>query len=109
MKQDNTNTNGLSSGGISLLWVHGCIQQENVIVSINPSCKHNFINVNLAKKLQVYAKHIQSTQVDGENVQLFKDLKLTMDKYVLHSNFYSLDMKDGYYFGISLDGFNWYN
>ena len=44
--------------------------------------------------MQVSAKHIQSTQVDGENVQLFKDLKLTMDKYVLHSYFYALDMKD---------------
>ena len=51
VKQDNTNTNGLSSGGISLLQVHGCIQQEKVIFSINPSCKHNFINVHLAKKL----------------------------------------------------------
>lgn len=32
--------------------------------------------------------------MDGENVQLFKDLKLTMDKYVVHSDFYALDMKD---------------
>ena len=31
--------------------------------------------------------------MDGEHVQLFKDLKLTMDKYVLHSGFYALDMK----------------
>ena len=62
-------------------------------MSINPSCKHNFININLAKKFQVYAKHIQSKQGDGENVQFFKDLKLTMDKYVLHSDFYALDMK----------------
>lgn len=68
-------TNGLSSSGISLLQVHGCIQQEQVIVSINPICKHDFINVNLENKLQVFAKHIQSTQVDGEHVQLFKDLK----------------------------------
>ena len=32
--------------------------------------------------------------MDGENDQLFKDLKRTMDKYVLHSYFYALDMKD---------------
>ena len=44
--------------------------------------------------MQVSTKHIQSTQVDGEHVQLFKDLKLTMDNYVLHSGFYALDMKD---------------
>ena len=62
----------------SLLQVHGWIQQENVIVYINLSCTHNFINVNLEKKLQVSAKHIQSAQVDGKNVQLFKDLKLTI-------------------------------
>ena len=30
--------------------------------------------------------------MDGENFQIFKDLKITMDKYVLHSEFYSLDM-----------------
>ena len=36
-------TNGLSSGGISLLQVHRCIQQEKVIVSINPRYKTNLI------------------------------------------------------------------
>jgi hypothetical protein len=61
-------------------------------VSINPSCKHNFINVNLAKKLQVPAKHIENTQVDDEDVQVYKDLKLSMDKYVLHGDFYASDM-----------------
>ena len=44
--------------------------------------------------MQVPAKHIQGTQVDGENVQVFKDLKVTMDKYVLHSNFCAIDMDD---------------
>ena len=85
-------TNGLSSGGISLLHVHGCIQQERVIVYTNPHCKHNFINVHIEKKLQVSPKHIQSTQVDGGNVQVFKDLKITLDKYALHSNFQAIDM-----------------
>ena len=72
-------------GLFSTLKVHGCIQNENIFVSISPSYKHNFIHVNLAKKIQVPSKHIQSTQVDGENFQIFKDLKITMDKYVLHS------------------------
>lgn len=40
----------------SILQVHGCIQKEKVIISINPSCKHNFINVNLEKKLQFLSK-----------------------------------------------------
>jgi hypothetical protein len=31
----------------SILQVHGCIHKENVIVSINPSCKQNFINIQL--------------------------------------------------------------
>jgi hypothetical protein len=48
----------------------------------------------LVNRLQVPAKNIQSTQVEGENVQIFKDLKLTMDKYVLHSNFCAIDMND---------------
>jgi hypothetical protein len=48
----------------------------------------------LAKRLQVPTKHIQSTQVEGENVQIFKDLKITMDKYVLHSYFHAIDMDD---------------
>ena len=46
----------------------GLIQKEKIVVSINPSCKHNFINVNLAKKLQVRAKHIENTQVDDDDV-----------------------------------------
>ena len=32
-----------------------------------------------------------STQVDGEHVQVFKDMKITMDKYVLHSYFQAID------------------
>lgn len=51
----------LFSGAHALLHLHGCIQQEKVLVSINPSCNHNFINVNLTKRLQLPAKHIQST------------------------------------------------
>jgi hypothetical protein len=87
-------TKGLFSCGNSILQVHGCIQQEKVIVSINPGCMHNFINVNLAKRLQVLAKNIQSTQVEGENIQIFKYLKITMDKYVLHYDFHAIDMHD---------------
>ena len=79
-------------GLFSILKVRGCIQKENIIVSIIRSCKHNFMYVNLGKKLQVPIKHIQSTQVDGENFQFFKDLKIAIDKYVLHSEFYFLDI-----------------
>ena len=52
---------GLFSASISLLQVHGLIQKEKNIVSINLSCKQNLINVNLAKKLQVPAKHMENT------------------------------------------------
>ena len=83
---------GLFPTGISLLQVHGLIQKEKIIVSINPSCKQNLINVNLAKKLQVPAKQIENTQVDDEDVQIYKDLKLSMDKYVFHGDFYASDM-----------------
>ena len=93
-KKDIESHKGLFSCANILLQVHGCIQKEKVIVSINPNCKHNFINVNLNKRLKVPKKHIQGTRVDGENVQVFKDLKVTMDKYVLHSNFYAIDMDD---------------
>ena len=68
------------------------IQKEKIIVSINPNGKHNFINVKLAKKLQVPAKHIENTQVDDKDVQIYKDLKLSMDKYVFHGDFYASDM-----------------
>jgi hypothetical protein len=44
--------------------------------------------------LQVPKKNIQSTKVEGENVQNFKDFKITMDKYVLHSDFYAMDMDE---------------
>jgi hypothetical protein len=55
---------------------------------------HNFINVQLVNRLQVPIKNIQRTQVEGENVQIFKDLKITMDKYVLHPDFYAMDMDE---------------
>jgi len=48
----------------------------------------------LAKKLQVPGKNIQSTQVEGENIQNLKYLNITMNKYVLHSYFHSIDMND---------------
>ena len=93
-KKDIESHKCLFSCGNILLQVHGCIQKEKVIVSINPSCKHNFINVNLTKILQLLEKHIQGTQVDGENVKVFKDLKVTMDKYVLYSSFCAIDMDE---------------
>jgi hypothetical protein len=63
-------------------------------VSTIPSIKNNFINVNLAKILQVPRKHIQIPQVEGENVQFFNYLKIIMDKYVLQSYFHAIDMDD---------------
>jgi len=57
-KKETKKPKWLFSTGISLLEVDGCIQKEKIIVSINPSCKYNLINVNLAKRLQVSAKHI---------------------------------------------------
>jgi hypothetical protein len=81
-------------GDKSILQVHGCIHKENVIVSINPSGQHNFINVQLVNRLQIPANNIQSTQVEGKNVQIFKYLKVIMDKYVLHSDFYVMDMDE---------------
>jgi hypothetical protein len=48
----------------------------------------------LINRLQVPEKNIQITKIAGENVKLFKYLKLSMDKYVFHSNFEALDMGD---------------
>ena len=38
------------------------------------------------------SKHILSTQVDGETMQIFKNLKVSMGNYVLHSYFHARDM-----------------
>ena len=92
--KDTKRTKGLFSCGKSILQVQGCIHKEKVIISINPSCMHNFINVQLVNRLQVPINNIQSIDVEGENVQIFKDLKITMDKYVLHSDFYAMDMDE---------------
>ena len=51
---------GLFSCGNSILQVHGCIHKGKVIVSINPSCMYNLIDINLAKKFQVPGKNNQS-------------------------------------------------
>ena len=60
-KKENETRKGLFSASVSLFQVHGLIQKEKIVVSIYPSCTHNFMNVNLAKKLQVPAKHIENT------------------------------------------------
>lgn len=91
-KQDNEKHVGLFYIGISLLQVHGCIQKDKIIVSINPSCKKIFINFNLENRLQVPAKQMEHTKVDNEHVQVYKDLKISVENYVLHSNFYASDM-----------------
>ena len=44
--------------------------------------------------MQVPAKRIESIHVNGENVQISKDLKVSMEKYVLDSYLYALDMDD---------------
>jgi hypothetical protein len=65
-------TKDLFSCDNSILLVHGCIQQEKIIVSINPSCMHNFINVNFVKRLQIPGKNIQITRIEDENFQTLK-------------------------------------
>jgi hypothetical protein len=92
--KDKERTKSLFSCEKTILQVHGCIHKENIIVSINPSCMHNFINVHLVNRLQVPINNIQGTKVEGENVQIFKYFKITMDKYVLHSDFYAMDMDE---------------
>ena len=85
-------TIGLFSCGMSILQLYGCIQQAKVTMEIDPSCKHNYIDVDLTHRLKVPTNNICSTQVDGEHVQVFKDLKVTMDKYASHYDFHAIDM-----------------
>ena len=66
--KDKDITKILFSCGKSILQVHHCIHKENVIVSINLSCKQNFINIQLVNRFQVPANNIQGTQVASENV-----------------------------------------
>lgn len=68
-KKGKANRKCLVLGDHFIFQVHRCIQKENVVVFIKPSCKQNFIHANLAKRLQVPAKNIQNTQVDDENAQ----------------------------------------
>ena len=88
MKNDNKITIDSFSCTNFPFQVYGCIQQENAIISIIPSINYNLINDNLPKRLKILAKHIQSTQVVGENVHIFKVYKITMDKYVFHLDYY---------------------
>ena len=93
-KKETKEPKGLFVAGIFVLQVHGLIQKEKIIVSINPSCKQNLINVNLANKLQVPAKQIEHTQIYDKDVQIYKNLKLSMDKYVFHGDFYASNMNN---------------
>ena len=89
---DQTRHPGLFLGEHALLQVQWHIQQENVVVSIYPSCTHNFISIDLEKRLKVPTNKVCSTHLDGENVQVFKNLKITLGNYVLHSDFHARDM-----------------
>ena len=91
-KKENEPRKGLFSTDAFLLQVHGLIQKEKIVVTINPSCKQNLISVNLAKRLQVPAKHMETAQEYNEDVQVYKDLKISMDKYVWHGDFYTSEM-----------------
>ena len=53
--KDEERSKGLFSCGNSILQIHGYIHKEKVIVSINSSCMHNFINFRLINRLQVPA------------------------------------------------------
>ena len=75
--KDKERTKSLFSCEKTILQVHGCIHKENIIVSINPSCMHNFINVQFVNRLEVPIKNIQSIDVEGENVQIYKNLNAT--------------------------------
>lgn len=75
----------------SILHLHGCIQKARFIVSMKCSNKYNFI-----KKLYVQAKLMKDSLTKGKDIPIFEDLKLSMDRYILHSNFYASDM-DGLY------------
>ena len=92
LKKDNSSTNGLPSCNNSLLQVQRCLQQKQVIISISPNCMHNFINAKLAKSLKILAKNVCTTHIDGEPAQVFKDLKITLGNYVLHSDFQARDL-----------------
>ncbi|KAH9306538.1 hypothetical protein KI387_010942, partial [Taxus chinensis] len=48
--------------------------------------------MDVAQNLHAQTKHIKESQMDGKHIQVFEDLKLSTDKYVLHSDFYALDM-----------------
>jgi hypothetical protein len=72
-KKDKESTKGLFSCGNSILQVHGCIQQEKVIVSINPSCMHNFINVNWLKDCKFLQRIFKAHRL---RVKIFKFLKI---------------------------------
>jgi hypothetical protein len=85
-KKDIESTKGLY--GHSVLQVHGCIHKEKVIACINPSFEIFFINAQLVNRLQVKTKNMKNTHIEGNNIQVLKYLKLTIDKYVLHFDFF---------------------
>ena len=60
-------------GLFSIFKVYGCIQKENILVSISPNCKHNFIHVDLAKKLEVPASIFKAHRL---MVKFFNFLKI---------------------------------
>jgi len=57
-KKNKESTKGLLSFANFILQVHRCLQQEKVIIYINPIRKYNFIHVDLDERFQVPTKNI---------------------------------------------------
>ena len=72
-KKDKGKHVGLFPTGISLLQVHGLIKKEKIVVFINPSCKHNFINVNLAKNCKSQQNILKIHKV---MIRMFKFIRI---------------------------------
>jgi hypothetical protein len=71
--KDNECTKSLFACGKSILQVPGCIHKEKIIVSINPSCRHNFINVSWLIDCKLLQRIFKAHRL---KVKIFKFLKI---------------------------------
>lgn len=76
-----------------MLWIHSRIQKENVVVSILPSCKYNFSSLEVAMNLHLEVKNITESDMPKRKIHISEDLKLSILKYSLRSNFCVITMK----------------
>lgn len=80
------------------LKLKGHIKKQNVIVLVDLGSIHNFVDVNVAKRLNIFSYPVADLKVmvvDGKHIDgvgMWHKVKLQLRKYAMEANFYTVPL-----------------